>query len=236
VILEDDGAGIDRRKIQEKAMRLGMPAVGEKLSDDELFRLIFTAGFSTVDSVTDLSGRGVGLDVVRRNIDRLRGAVDVSSEDGKGTKLTIRMPLTLSIIDGFAVRVGGDTFVIPMDNVTECAELALEDSNRLRNGIFNLRGDAVPYVRLREAFGSPGPVPERENLVIVVAGGLRAGIVVDRLLGSMQAVIKPMGKVFREVSGFAGSTILGDGRVGLIIDVPELLDEVTKSNFEPQRG
>jgi len=192
--------------------------------------LIFEAGFSTAQTVTDLSGRGVGLDVVKRNIQALRGSVEVSSEEGKGSAFTIRLPLTLAIIDGLAVAVGEDKFIIPSDYVTECAELTSRgelDSDG--KGILNLRGAALPYVRLREAFHMQGENPARENVVVVKVGELDAGIAVDRVLGGRQAVIKPLGKALQKVMGIAGSTILDDGRVGLIIDVPGLLSEITTS-------
>jgi two-component system chemotaxis sensor kinase CheA len=235
VTVEDDGAGIDRKKITEKAKRMDiLQQRPESLSDQEVYRLIFNAGFSTAETVTGLSGRGVGLDVVRRNIEKLRGTADISSQEGQGTAITIRLPLTLAIIEGFSVRAGDDIFVIPLDHVTECAEIAAEERTDQASGIFNLRGSAVPYVRLREAFGTGGEAPGRENIVIVKVGEFRAGIAVDQLLGSMQAVVKPLGKVFHGISAFAGSTILGDGRVGLIIDVRGLLGGMTQVNLQPQ--
>lgn len=231
VTVVDDGAGMDRRKILEKAKRMDLLPLAEKISDQEIYRLVFKAGFSTAEVVTGLSGRGVGLDVVRSNINKLRGTVDVSSREGKGTTVTIRLPLTLAMIDGFAVKAGSETFLIPLGYVTECAELASEQRSHHPTGIFNLRGNAVPYVRLREAFGTSHGIPERENVVIVKVGDFKAGIAVDNLLGGMQAVVKPLGKIFQNVSAFAGSTILGDGRVGLIIDVPGLLGEMMQSNL-----
>ncbi|HKF24082.1 MAG TPA: chemotaxis protein CheA [Candidatus Angelobacter sp.] len=236
VRLQDDGAGLDRKRIVEKAQRSGLLAAGEIASDQELHRLVFKAGFSTAETVTDLSGRGVGLDVVQRNIDALRGTIDISSEEGAGTAITIRLPLTLAIIEGFSVMVGQDTFVIPMDYVTECTELGPDERNAESSGIFNLRGSAVPYVRLREAFGTPGESLGRENVVVVQVEDFRAGIAVDHLLGDTQAVIKPLGKMFRGAAAIAGSTILSDGTVGLIIDVPGLLRGLTQSNLQPQLG
>ena len=228
--MEDDGAGFNRKKIQEKARQMGLLGENEQLGNQEIQQLIFEAGFSTAQTVTDLSGRGVGLDVVKRNIQALRGNVEVSSEEGKGSAFTIRLPLTLAIIDGLAVAVGEDKFIIPSDYVTECAELTSRgelDSNG--KGILNLRGAALPYVRLREAFHMQGENPARENVVVVKVGELDAGIAVDRVLGGRQAVIKPLGKALQKVMGIAGSTILDDGRVGLIIDVPGLLSEITTS-------
>jgi two-component system, chemotaxis family, sensor kinase CheA len=228
--LTDDGAGFNRAKIQEKARRAGLITENEQLTDQEIPKLIFEAGFSTAQKVTDLSGRGVGLDVVKRNIQALRGTVEVSSEEGKGTVFTIRLPLTLAIIDGLAVSVGEDKFIIPSDYVTECAELTGRgEQDHQGKGILNLRGAALPYVRLREAFRMQGENPARENVVVVKVGELDAGIAVDHVLGGCQAVIKPLGKALQRVAGIAGSTILDDGRVGLIIDVPGLLSELTPS-------
>lgn len=222
--LTDDGAGFNRKKIQEKAKRMGLVRENDQLDDQTIQQLVFEAGFSTAQKVTDLSGRGVGLDVVKRNIQALRGSVEVSSEEGKGTTFTIRLPLTMAIIDGLAVRVGQDKFIIPSDYVMECAELA-EQGNQggQGKGILNLRGAALPYVRLREVFRMPGQSPVRENVVVVRIGELDAGIAVDQVLGGRQAVIKPLGKALDGVAGIAGSTILDDGRVGLILDVPGLL-------------
>jgi two-component system chemotaxis sensor kinase CheA len=222
--LADDGAGFNRAKIQEKAKRMGLIGENEQLGEQEIQQLIFEAGFSTAQKVTDLSGRGVGLDVVKRNIQALRGSVEVSSDEGKGTTFTIRLPLTMAIIEGLAVCVGQDKFIIPADYVMECAELGEQGKpDGQSKGILNLRGAALPYVRLREVFRMPGENPTRENVVVVRIGELDAGIAVDRVLGGRQAVIKPLGKALHGVAGIAGSTILDDGRVGLILDVPGLL-------------
>jgi two-component system, chemotaxis family, sensor kinase CheA len=231
--LADDGAGLNRAKILNKAKRTGLITENEQLRDSEIQQLVFEAGFSTAQTVTDLSGRGVGLDVVKRNVRALRGSVDVSSEPGKGTTFTIRLPLTLAIIDGLAVRVGEDKFIIPSDYVIECTELSASGEARSDGkGILNLRGAALPYVRLREAFHMPGENPARENVVVVRVGELDAGIAVDHVLGGRQAVIKPLGKALQFVRCIAGSTILDDGRVGLILDVPALLSDLTPSLVE----
>jgi two-component system chemotaxis sensor kinase CheA len=234
VTLEDDGAGFDRARILDKAKRLGLWSGKEELRDQDLYDLVFQAGFSTAESVTDLSGRGVGLDVVRRNIDLLRGTIEVSSTAGKGSTIVIRLPLTLAIIDGFSVRVGSETFVVPLEHVTECTELPAEQCSSEASGILSLRGTALPYVRLRRVFSLSGQAPKRENIVVVKVNEFHAGIAVDELLGGMQAVVKPLGRAFRGVAGIAGSTVLGDGRVGLIIDVPSLLRGVMQPTFEVQ--
>jgi two-component system chemotaxis sensor kinase CheA len=234
VKMQDDGGGFDRTRILAKAKRLGMVSGKDEIRDQEIYDLVFQAGFSTAESVTDLSGRGVGLDVVRRNIDTLRGTVEVASTPGKGSIVTIRLPLTLAIIEGFSVKVGAETFVVPLEHVTECTELPAEQRNLEAGGILSLRGNAVPYVRLRQVFGVSGKAPKRENIVVVKLNEFSAGIAVDELLGGMQTVVKPLGRAFRGIPGIAGSTVLGDGRVGLIIDVPSLLRRVMQSNLQAQ--
>jgi two-component system chemotaxis sensor kinase CheA len=234
VTLRDDGAGFDRARILEKAKRLGLLSGQDEVRDQDIYGLVFQAGFSTAESVTDLSGRGVGLDVVRRNIDRLRGTVEISSTSGKGSTITIRLPLTLAIIDGFSVRVGTETFVVPLEHVTECTELPEDERSSQASGILSLRGTAVPYMRLRRVFSVSGETPKRENVVVVKINEFQAGIAVDELLGGMQAVVKPLGRALRGVSGIAGSTVLGDGRVGLILDVPSLMRGVMKSSLQDQ--
>jgi len=234
VKLQDDGAGFDRARILEKAKRAGLVSGEDEIRDHDIYDLAFHAGFSTAESVTDLSGRGVGLDVVRRNIDTLRGTVEIASATGKGTTITIRLPLTLAIIEGFSVKVGNETFIVPLEHVTECTELPAEQSNAEASGILSLRGTALPYIRLRRAFGLAGVTPKKENIVVVKINEFHAGIAVDELLGGMQTVVKPLGRAFRGVQGIAGSTVLGDGRVGLIIDVPSLLRGVMQSSLQAQ--
>lgn len=234
VKLQDDGAGFNRAKILEKAKRIGIFSDKDDIRDQDLYELVFQAGFSTADSVTDLSGRGVGLDVVRRNIDGLRGTVEISSEEGKGTTIIVRLPLTLTIIEGFSVTVADETFVVPLEYVTECVELPAEQRSSGASGILNLRGKALPYMRLRDIFHIPGEAPNKENVVVVELNEFQAGIAVDRLLGGMQIVVKPLGRALRGVAGITGSTVLGDGRVGLIVDVPSLIRSVTGSNLQLQ--
>jgi two-component system, chemotaxis family, sensor kinase CheA len=234
VTLQDDGAGFDRQRILEKARRVGLISGKEELRDQDIYSLVFQAGFSTADTVTDLSGRGVGLDVVRRNIDYLRGTVEITSAAGKGSTIIIRLPLTLAIIEGFSVKVGNEVFIVPLEHVTECTELPAEQRNTEASGILSLRGDPLPYVRLRRTFSLPGQIPKKENIVVVKVNDFYAGIAVDELLGGMQTVVKPLGKAFRTVHGIAGSTVLGDGRVGLILDIPSLLRGVMQSSLQAQ--
>ncbi len=230
--LSDDGAGFNRQRILAKARSLGLLPEGEKISDQELFNLVFKAGFTTADSITDLSGRGVGMDVVRRNIELLRGNIDIQSTEGQGTTITIRLPLTLAIIDGFSVTANGETYVIPLEMISECLEVPTDQISSEAVGVLNLRGEPLPYVRLRQVFGNPSQCPERENVVVVHRDGGYAGIAVETLLGECQAIIKPLNRIFREVPGVSGSTILDNGRVALILDVSTLLREVTAEQAE----
>jgi len=228
--ISDDGGGLNKEKITAKAIERGIIQPGESLSEHDVVNLIFEPGFSTVDKVSNLSGRGVGMDVVRRNIQALRGAVDVTSVDGQGATFSIRLPLTLAIIDGFLVGVDKAAYVIPLDTVVECIELKNLPSDR---NFMNLRGEALPFIRLRELFETPGSAPPRESIVVVQFAGQRAGIVVDQLMGEFQTVIKPLGAMFRHLRGIGGSTILGSGEVALILDVAALVRSVTQ--FEQQR-
>ena len=224
--LSDDGAGFNRQRILAKARALNLLPEGEKVSDQELFNLVFKAGFSTAEAVTDLSGRGVGMDVVRRNIELLRGKIEIQSTEGQGTTITIRLPLTLAIIDGFSVIANNETYVIPLEMISECLELPAEQISNEPVGVLSLRGEPLPYVRLREVFGKPERRPQRENVVVVHRDGGYAGIAVEHLLGECQAIIKPLNRIFRDVPGVSGSTILDNGRVALILDVSTLLRDV----------
>jgi len=221
----DDGGGLPRDKILQKAIDKGMVQPTQTLTDQEIINLIWEPGFSTADQVTNLSGRGVGMDVVRRNIQNLRGSCEVNSTEGEGSKFTIRLPLTLAIIDGFLVGVGKAAYVIPLDMVVECIELK---SNTADRDFLNLRGEVLPFVRLRELFEIDGEQPARENIVVVQHAGQKAGIVVDQLMGEFQTVIKPLGTIFRHLRGIGGSTILGSGDVALILDVQSLIHRKTR--------
>ena len=229
----DDGGGLNKDRIQAKALEKGIIQEGQNLSDQEVVNLIFEAGFSTVEKVTNLSGRGVGMDVVRKNITALRGTVDVKTEMGAGSRFTIRLPLTLAIIDGFLTAVGKSSYVIPLDMVVECIELRDTTENR---DYLNLRGEVLPFVRLRDMFEMPGPQPSRENIVVVQYAGQKAGIVVDQLLGEFQTVIKPLGTLFRNVRGIGGSTILGSGEVALILDVQALVSRSARNEESSARS
>jgi two-component system chemotaxis sensor kinase CheA len=232
VQISDDGAGLDHERILAHARSIGIVPEAARLSEAEIHNLIFQPGFSTADKVSELSGRGVGLDVVRRNVNALSGAIQLESRKGQGTTFTIRLPLTLAIIDGFAVKVGAETYVIPLSSVQECLELPAEKHSSEEGGVINLRGEALPYVRLRDLFECEGTAPAREKIIVVEYHGGRAGLAADELLGEQQAVIKPLGRLFQGIRGVSGSTILGNGRVALIMDVPALCEEAIRRNAE----
>ncbi|MEI6415229.1 MAG: chemotaxis protein CheA [Pseudomonadota bacterium] len=226
IIIEvsDDGGGLNHEKILAKALDKGLVQPGQHLSDTEIANLIFEPGFSTSEVVTNLSGRGVGMDVVKRNIEALRGSVEVLSEEGYGTRFIIRLPLTLAIIDGFLVGVAQASYVIPLDFVLECIEL---EGVAAGTHYINLRGEVLPFLHLRELFGIGGQPPKRESVVVVQCFGAKAGLVVDTLFGEFQTVIKPLGNLFRQLKGVSGSTILGSGDVALILDVQSLVNIVS---------
>jgi two-component system chemotaxis sensor kinase CheA len=223
VTMRDDGAGLSRERIGQRARERGLAADPDALPDAELFRLVLEPGFSTARGVTELSGRGVGLDVVRRNVESLRGSVDLAPGEGGGTAVTLRLPLTLALIEGFSVAVDGEVFVLPLDAVVECLEMPATRHEADGTGVLALRGAPLPFVRLRDVLGRGGPPPPRENVVVVRHGERRAGVVVDGLVGAGQVVVKPLGSLFRALPGLAGSTILGDGRVALILDTAALI-------------
>ncbi|MEV4510073.1 chemotaxis protein CheA [Dactylosporangium sp. NPDC049525] len=218
----DDGHGLNRDRILAKATERGMIQPGAVMTDHEVYDLIFEPGFSTVETVSNLSGRGVGMDVVRRNIAELRGTIEVDTAPGAGTTFRIRLPLTLAIIDGFLVGVGPSAFIVPLDRVTECVELPPNAADR---DCMYLRGEVLPFIRLRTIFDIAGQPPRRQNVVVIEQSGQRAGLVVDTLLGQFQTVIKPLGVLFSEARCISGSTILGNGEVALILDVGPLVAE-----------
>jgi chemotaxis protein histidine kinase CheA len=223
--VSDDGGGLKRERILPKAVERGLVQPGRTLGDPELYALIFEPGFSTAEQVTNLSGRGVGMDVVKRNITALRGSVDIHSEEGLGTTVTVRMPLTLAIINGFLVGLGGSVFVIPLDVIDECLEFTAEPGHDYTN----VRGQVLPFIRLRDIFDVPGAATRRQSIVVVNCAGRRSGLVVDTLLGEFQTVIKPLDTVFNRVQCIGGSTILGNGEVALILDVPALVEQTRQS-------
>lgn len=222
--VSDDGKGLDSERILAKAREKGLVPANQQLTAQEIVRLIFEPGFSTADKVTNLSGRGVGMDVVKRNIEALRGTVDVDTTPGVGTVFSIRLPLTLAIIDGFLVRVGESSCVIPLDMVLECIEVSDRDKQDNPDARYiNLRGEILPFLKLHEVFDEQTGGSGRENIVVVQYAGTKAGLVVDELLGEFQTVIKPLGKLFRSLRGVSGATILGSGDVAIILDIPQLV-------------
>ena len=221
--IEDDGKGLSKEKILKKAIEKGLVEENASLSDQQIYNLIFAAGFSTAEKVTDVSGRGVGMDVVKKNVERLRGKVDISTVEGKGTKISIKLPLTLAIIDGMIVQVGAEKYIVPMLSIEESIRPKKEDVSTVqqRGELINVRGNLLPMVRLHNLYNvQPKKINPWEALILIVEGeGRRCGILVDDLLGQQQIVIKSLGEQFRNISGIAGSAILGDGRIGLILDV-----------------
>lgn len=230
--VQDDGRGLQREAIRRKAIDKGLIQEQDELSDREVYRLIFEPGFSTAAQVTNLSGRGVGMDVVKREVESLRGSVDIDSAPGKGTKISIRLPLTLAIINGFLFRVGSAHYVIPLELVGECIE-----SPRLNGtdeAYMSLRNSILPLLRLSNLFQQEVQPNQRENVIVIESAGTRTGLVVNELLGEFQTVIKPLGKVFSGLRGIAGSTILGSGEVALVLDPYELIQtHVSRAQNHP---
>jgi len=224
ITITDDGRGIDRDKVRAKGEASGLVRPGEKLSDQELLQLIFQPGFSTAAKVTKLSGRGVGMDVVKKSVEALRGTIEVQSADGQGSTISLRIPLTLAIIDGLLVRVGTGRYVIPLSSVEECLELSLDEDLRSHGRSFiSLRDSLVPFIRLREIFNT-GTQPElHQKVVVVSAGSERIGLVVDQIIGDHQTVIKSMSRLHHGIESFSGATILGDGNLALILDIAHLV-------------
>lgn len=234
ITVADDGGGLNRTKIFSKAVERGLISAEAQLTDREIDRLIFAPGFSTADQVSNLSGRGVGMDVVRRDIEALRGAVDIDTEPGQGTRIRIRLPLTLAIIDGFLVGIGSSSFVLPVSMIIECVELAGSERDMARSrGYLEMRGEVLPLLWLREVFDMRGsPSARRENVIVVQFGQTKAGIVVDQLMGEHQTVIRPLGKMFGTLRGVSGSTILGSGGIALILDVAGLMQLAVRDDSQ----
>lgn len=221
--IEDDGKGLCKEKILKKAIEKRLLEEDASLSDQQIYNLIFAAGFSTADKVTDVSGRGVGMDVVKKNVERLRGKIEISTVEGKGTRISIKLPLTMAIIDGMIVQVGPEKYIVPMLSIEESIRPKKEDVSTVqqRGELINVRGNLLPMVRLHTLYNvKPKKMNPWEALILIVEGeGRRCGILVDDLLGQQQIVIKSLGERFRNIRGISGSAILGDGHVGLILDV-----------------
>ena len=224
ITIKDDGRGINRERVRAKAEASGIIQPGATLTDQDLLQLIFQPGFSTAQTVTNLSGRGVGMDVVKKTVEALRGTIDIASKPGEGSEVSLRIPLTLAIIEGLLVRVGQGCYVIPLSAVEECLELSLEDDLRSRGRSFiSLRDSLVPFLRLRELFRTGTQPDPHQKVVVISTGSERVGLVVDQIIGDHQTVIKSMSKLHHDVATFSGATILGDGSVALILDVTHLV-------------
>jgi two-component system chemotaxis sensor kinase CheA len=226
--IEDDGKGLDRASIAERSEARGLVDDASTLSDEDLFACIFEPGFSTAQEITAISGRGVGMDVVRRAIRALRGTIHISSKPGQGTKFVLRLPLTVAIINGLLVTAGGEHYVVPMESVEECVDFQTAHSYGDDTGVLNLRGTPVPYAHLARALGASSPHGDRACAMILRHAHHQVGLVVDSLDGDCQAVIKPLAGLLGHLAGIAGSTILGTGRVALILDVPQLVELIAK--------
>jgi len=225
--IKDDGKGLNRDVLIKKAIEKGLVSEGAELTDKEAFELIFAAGFSTAAVVSNVSGRGVGMDVVRRNIEALRGTIDIDSVLGAGTTITLKLPLTLAIIDGLLVEIGGQSFIIPLSMVNECIEFN-EKKHKTQSGrkIIKVREDLIPYVNLRSIFAIDGKAPDIQQIVIIEIDQRRVGFVVDNVVGDHQTVIKSLGKSFKDVECVSGATVLGDGSVALIVDIMKIYNGI----------
>ena len=235
--VSDDGAGLNVEAVRARAIEQGLIGANAQLSEAEIVSLILAPGFSTARQVTDVSGRGVGMDVVRRNVEALRGSIEIASQPGRGVTVTLRLPLTLAIIDGLLVRVGESHFVLPLANSLECVELTRQDIGDAHgNHIANVRGQIVPYIRLSEHFEMQWEQPEREQIMVVETEHGQYGFVVDQVLGDHQTVIKNLGRFYRNVQVVSGATILGNGTVALIIDPHRLVQNVIRTASSTNRS
>jgi len=235
--IEDDGIGIDVGAIRKKAIDTGLIHPDKTLSDIEAYNLIFKPGFSTAKRVTDVSGRGVGLDVVKKQIEKMNGDVSIWSSYNQGTKFTIRIPLTLAIVQGLLVRVGKEVYAIPITSVFETLRITKQDIKRIDNyEVFNLREDVISLIRLNKIFNISIDEKREYNYVVVVGSGeKKVGLFVDVLIGEEDVVIKPLKDRFTKSPGIAGATILGDGTVSLILDVNELLNLGLKMEIDERK-
>jgi two-component system chemotaxis sensor kinase CheA len=227
--IKDDGKGLNAAAIREKAISKGLITPETELTESELFNLVFAPGFSTAAQVTGLSGRGVGMDVVKRSIDSLRGAISLQSAVGGGTTVRLRIPLTLAIIESLLVRIEENRFVLPLSAVEECIEHCEIQSKAAEKGrhLANVRGELVPFVPLRKRFSISGSPPPVQQIVITNINGQRLGFVVDDVIGEHQTVIKSLGPLYRDIQqNISGATILGDGRVALILDVAHIMRQL----------
>ncbi|MGW1424915.1 chemotaxis protein CheA [Bradyrhizobium manausense] len=233
VTVKDNGGGLNTARIRAKAEEQGLIAAGAVLSDHEIHQFLFHPGFSTAQTISALSGRGVGMDVVKRTIENMRGSIDLSTKPGQGTTVTLRLPLTLAIIEGLLIRVGEGRYIIPLSAVEECVELTAEDERSRGRNFLNVRGNLVPFLRLREIMSSAGAPDRHQKTIIISTGETRVGLVADQIIGNHQTVIKSLSKLHSDVTIFSGATILGDGTAALILDVAQLVT-LAQSKVERQ--
>ncbi|MGU3560749.1 chemotaxis protein CheA, partial [Methylobacterium radiotolerans] len=236
VSVRDDGAGLDAARIRAKAEERGLCAPGAVLSDQQIYQFLFAPGFSTAPTISALSGRGVGMDVVKKTIESLRGTIDITTEPGGGTCVALRLPLTLAIIEGLLIRVGAGRYVIPLAAVEECVALPAGERGGRGRDFLNIRGALVPFLRLRELFGAPGEPEEHQKVIVVSAGEARVGLVADQIIGNHQTVIKSLSKLHADVATFSGATILGDGTAALIVDVGRLVGGGERAHESPHES
>lgn len=233
VTVKDNGGGLNTARIRAKAEEQGLIAAGAVLTDHEIHQFLFHPGFSTAQTISALSGRGVGMDVVKRTIENMRGSIDLSTRPGQGTTVTLRLPLTLAIIEGLLIRVGEGRYIIPLPAVEECVELTAEDERSRGRNFLNVRGNLVPFLRLREIMSSSGSPDKHQKTIIISTGETRVGLVADQIIGNHQTVIKSLSKLHSDVTIFSGATILGDGTAALILDVAQLV-QLAQSKVEKQ--
>ena len=232
--ISDDGKGIDSEKIRDKAIEKGLISEDIELTKKEIFDLLFMPGFSTAEKVTKVSGRGVGMDVVKRKIAQIRGEVDIDSTIGEGTVITIKLPLTLSIIDGLLVQIGETKFVIPLSSVDKCFEFKDSVLESSINNLIRTENEEIAFLDLRDMFEIESKVDGTSHVVVVQFGDVRIGLAVDNIIGQYQAVLKPLGKLYKDQQTISGATILGDGTVALVLDTNQLISQF--SNAENKIG
>ncbi|DAB29813.1 MAG TPA: hypothetical protein CFH84_07635 [Sulfurimonas sp. UBA12504] len=222
--IEDDGKGLSKDFLMEKAISKGLIAYDTQMSDMQAYQLIFAPGFSTAEVISDISGRGVGMDVVKKNIEALKGDVELSSVVGEGSRFTIRLPLTLAIIDGFLFQVGATHYVIPLDMISEVVEFDAKHKMQMdKSNLFDLRGALLPLLNVKKFYHEKSTnAGERQNIIIVKYANQKMGMLVDELYGENQTVIKPLGRLFKNAPGIYGASILGSGEIALIFDIPAL--------------
>jgi len=228
--ISDDGAGIDLNKIRHHAIKRGLIQSETVIQNKDLLEMIFMPGFTTAENITNISGRGVGMDVVKRKISELRGEINIETEIHKGTTITVKLPLTLSIIDGLLVDIADSFFVIPLSSVDKCVEFKHEALVNAVNNLIYVSDGHIPFIYLRNEFGITTPCPDLEQVVIIEFGDVRIGLTVDRVVGEYQAVLKSLGSVFKKQDIISGATILGDGTVALVVDPNKIISQFNYQN------